>query len=158
MEFKEIVDYFAQAVGVPELAADENGVCSVDVDGMTLVMSEQKESRQLIVWSELGEMPAEGRDQLFQVLLQAMYMGIATEGAVFAIDPETKNLVMYRQEPLQFMEGSSFMAMFEGFVNVLERWRNLLADFRPVLGEVEQTAKREQEDLREFRASGFLQV
>lgn len=158
MEFTELMQGFAAKVGIDGLPMTEDGVCRVEIDGMAISFLEVPETRQLVTWAEVGELPPEGREKLFRVLLESMYMGKATGGATFCIDPETETLNIFRSDPLPLLDLETFSAMLEKFANVLGGWRKIVADYREVASKLEKVAAADEESLRQLRMSGFMQV
>ena len=60
-----------------------------------------------------------------------------------------------RRLSLPLIDGSSFDTELEAFVNNVETWRRLLADFRPV---AEAAAKDAEVEHPSFGTTGFMQV
>ena len=118
MELKEIMTAFAAEIGLTDLAPDEDGVYHLSIDDMTVSFAEDE--GRLLTWAEVCEPPPEGQDRLNRVLLEAMFMGRATGGAVFSIDHESGKVFLHRHDSLAGMELDGFRVMLEGFVNTLE--------------------------------------
>ena len=160
MEFTELMKGFATKVGMTGLQLAEDGVCRVEIDGMAISFVEVPETRQLVTWAEVGEPPPEGRERLYRVLMESMYMGKATGGSTFSIDSESGLVYLFRLDPLPLLDLDTFMLMLEKFVNVLEEWRKIVADYREVASDLEKTAAEADEQVRQMGmgANGFMQV
>lgn len=158
MEFDALMQGVAAKVGLTGFQPGDDGVYAVEIDGMVVRFVEDAEARQIVTLAEVGESPAEGRERLYRVLLEAAYMGQATGGANFAVDSETGNIQLSRTDPLPLMDVESFMAKMDRFVNVLERWRGLLDNFSEVAPQIAKTEAAADEEARQFGSSGFLQV
>lgn len=131
MELSEIVDAFVAKLNLSGMEKDADGIYSIDVDGMTISFSEVVESRSVAIYGEVGEMPVEGRDKFCEVVMKANFMGQGTGGATLSLDESGEVLYMHRVLPLVALDGDSFFTVVESFINMLETWRNLSADYRP---------------------------
>ena len=156
MELKEIMAAFAAEIGLTDLAPDEDGAYHLGIDDMTVSFAE--DGGRLLTWAVLGDPPPEGKDLLNNVLLEAMFMGRATGGAVFSIEHESGRVFLHRHDSLAGMELDGFKATLEGFVNALEAWTHTIADFRAVAPEVEQAEQTNAEEARMMGLGGFMQV
>ena len=157
MEFRELMKQFGATIGIEGLAPDETNACSVEIDGMAVAFVEDPEAGTLTTMAEVCEPPAEGEAMLYRVLMQSMFMGEGTAGAVFSVKPDTGRIFLHRTDPLVALDLDAFCAMLEKFVNTLERWRKDIADFRPVAKAVEQAAAAAESPL-DRPSDGFLQV
>lgn len=158
MEFTELMRRFAEKVGIADLPVSEDGVCRVEIDGMNVSFIEVPETRQLVTWAEVGEPPPEGRERLYRVLMESMYMGKATGGSTFSIDSETGLVHLFRLDPLPLLDLDTFTPMLERFVNILEEWRKIVADYRGVASQLEKAAATEEVESRQMGVNGFMQV
>ena len=154
MDFTELMRAFGEKVGLEGLAPDGDGFCRIEIDGMSVSFMNHFESDTVVTWAEVSEPPADGVTELYRVLMESMFMGQATGGAAFSIEPESGKIFLHRVDSLKAADVDSFCAMLEKFVNVLEKWRQLIADFRPVAAAAE---KNPGEGLPAF-GGGFLQV
>ena len=157
MEFDELMRGFAGKVGIADLTLTD-GMCQVEIDGMTVTFVEMPESRQIVTWAEVGEPPPEDREHLYKVLLESMHMGRATGGSTFSLDPETGRLQLFRLDALPILDLEAFQAMLEKFVNVLEEWRKLLGSFTAVVSEITKAEAESAEESRQLGLGGFMQV
>ena len=156
MELKEIMTAFAAEIGLTDLAPDEDGVYHLSIDDMTVSFAEDE--GRLLTWAEVCEPPPEGQDRLNRVLLEAMFMGRATGGAVFSIDHESGKVFLHRHDSLAGMELDGFRVMLEGFVNTLESWTHTITDFRAVAPEIAEAQRSSAEEARLMGLGGFMQV
>ena len=158
MEFDELMKGFAAKAGVTNFAPDADGVYQVEIDDMGVAFAEVAETRQLLTWADVGEPPPDGRERLYSVLLEATNLGKATGGATFSLDPETGRVRLFRLDPLPFLDQETFVATLEKFVNVLERWRKVVADFSDSASDVVAKEESASAESRQMGMSGFLQV
>ena len=158
MEFTELMNEFAGQVGLTDPSPIEDGTCRFDIDGMAVNFVEVSETRQLATWAEVGEQPSEGRERLYAELMEAMFMGRATGGSTFALNPESGRIQLFRLDPLPLLDLETFLAMLEKFVNVLEQWRKLLAEFSVVAPGIVKAEAASEEESRQLSLGGFLQA
>lgn len=156
MEFHELMKQFGERVGLADLAPGDSGVCRVGIDDMLVLFREDVETARIMIWAEVGEPPPEGRERLYRLLMEAMFMGQATGGATFSIESGSGKVYLQRNEFLSALDTDSFFGMLEKFVNVLEEWRKLVVDFRPPAGEQERETAAEPAP--GFGSGGFMQV
>lgn len=149
MEIDELMRALAADIRLEGLEPDENGAWGLDIDGMAVTFADRANDGRLLICADVGEPPAEGREALYAVLLQAMYLGDGTQGSEFSLDDEEK-VVLQRTLDLRYLDLAEFKAVLEGFVNVLERWRKTLADFRP--------GAAASADVPAAELGGFMQV
>ena len=157
MEYCELMRQFGAKVGLPDLAPDETGVCRVGIDDMLVLFREDVETSRIMVWAEVGEPPPEGRERLYLLLMESMFMGQATGGATFSIESESGKVYLQRMEFLSALDADSFTGLLEKFVNLLEEWRRIIVDFRPVAEAIKKEADAAESE-SDFRTGGYLQV
>lgn len=158
MEFKKLIAEFAKAAQVDHIDPDEDGCYRFEIDGMTVTLSEVVQSDDLFMWAEVGELPPEGRETLYRVLLEALHMGRATGGATLSVDPESEKVCLHRSDSLKVMDCERFKSVFQKFVDVLEFWRQTLVDFRPAARRQAEAMQVEQEKEHEVVRGNFMRV
>ncbi len=150
MKFPELVDAFGKMIGV-ELASVD-GAVTLAVDEMPVVIQELAELDSVALMGQIGEPPPEGLEQLLSALLDANHLFAGTGGGTLSRDPETGAFHLCRMLPLAITDAEAFSAAMERFVNVMETWRKLIADYRPAV------ASAADEPIPELGADGFMQV
>lgn len=160
MDLKEIMAAFAAESGIESLEADENGAYHLSIDEMSVSFMENPETMRLVTWAEVCDVPPEGRERLYRVMMEAMFMGSATGGAMFSVEPGGETIFLQRVDSLAVMDFAGFKMMLELFVNVLEEWRKLVSDFRDITPELDSIQQEPVEESRQFGlgAGGFMQV
>ena len=155
MEYNELIEKLAATLGVEGLE-QEDGVAVLNVDGMHIAFLHEENKDELLIFATVGMPPPEAEDRFANILLQANHLFHATGGAAFAQNPETREYTLVRALPLGSLDGESLAAALDSFVNTLEKWIGLLADFRPS----EDTAKETggQESTFDFGNSAIMQV
>lgn len=150
MTFDDLIKGFGEKIGV-ELAL-EDGVVALNIDDMPVMIQELPELNAVNILGEIGEPPPEGLETLLSSMLNANHLFQGTSGGTLSRDPETGKFFLCRWEPLALADVEAFTAVVDKFVNVLETWRKIIADYRP-----SETAAPEG-DMPAFGSSGFMQI
>ena len=156
MEYRKLVGDFAAGLGVTDLSFDEDGVARLSADDMVVSFMEVPERRALLIWSEVATPPPENLTRLYRLLLDAMFMGRATQGATFSCENDT--IYLHRMDPLVDLDPDSLSRTVEEFLNLVEKWRDVIGSFHA--DEAETPAPR-TEDPPAFGLGGpsdFMQV
>lgn len=130
MTYSELLDGIAAEMGLDSLAPGDNGLVSLDVDGMIVAISDVADGEAVLLRGDAGEPPPEGADSIRKLLLQgnlAMHEGA---GEAFAEDPESGHFVLISRFELEPLSLPRFAKILETFFNSLESWRKIIADFR----------------------------
>ena len=147
MDFTQLIADFAERHSIANLVAEDNAA-ALDVDGIVITLVAAGDV--LSISADIGEPPSEGRAEFAELVLES---NLRSE-AFFAKVPENGVYVLVRRLPLPALDGDSFDAALEAFVNLAETWRRLLADFRPVA----KAAAERTEEVPQFGTGGFVQV
>ena len=158
MEFKELIGQFAAELGITDAVADETGIFHFAIDDMTVSFEADDETGRMATSAKVGELPPEGREQLYRMMLEAMFRGEGTDGALLSIAHDSDTIYLHRIDSLADLDLDRFMAMLERFVNALEEWSKLLVDFREVIPTIERAAAAAEEERRTLESGEFMQV
>ena len=151
MEFNELMKSFSQRLGIEDLEV-QNGAAALIIDGMKIELIHNVNDESLLICGVVGEPPAFNGEHFGTLLLQANVLFQGTGGATFAQNPETKDFALQRSIRLAALDTTTFLSVMEKFVDQLERWRMVLADFRPI----EQAAEESSQEPLPF--GDFIQV
>ncbi len=155
MDFADLVRGFGQKIGV-DLSVDEDGLCALNIDDMRVSIQNIDEVGLVSVFGEIGDPPPQGLEELLLAMLSANHLFQGTSGATISRDPETQKFYLCRCDVSSVLDLETFSSNLEKFVNTLETWRKLVADYRPVAGEKEG---REGPEMAEAPGlGGFMQV
>ena len=129
MTFEELMNEVGRKLGV-ELVT-YGGMTQLTIDGMEISISEIAEREAVVLNGTLGEPPPQGLAPLYRAMLEANFNFAGTSGATLAVNPDSGELTLTRLAPLAILDAEGFLSRLEGFVNVLEAWRKIVADYRP---------------------------
>lgn len=90
---------FAAEVKLPALLPDENGVYGCTIDELDVYFCATDDER-LVVWSDLCDPVWNGREELYRLLLESSFLGSATAGGSFALNPESGYVSFQRFDEL----------------------------------------------------------
>ena len=158
MELKELMEQFKVKFEIEGVEPDEDGAYHFEIDGMSVSFLEVAETGEMLTWADVGEPPPEGHERLYRVLLEAMFMGEGTGGASFSIARDDGRVCLHRVDPLAMLDFDRFKSNLERFVNILEEWRGTLADFREAAPEQAKEEVVSVEEAGGFGLGGFMQV
>ncbi|MDR1595334.1 MAG: type III secretion system chaperone [Puniceicoccales bacterium] len=127
MDLSEYVNELLQAVGkslsLPGLALDDNGHCVLLFDDKVVLNIELDiEKELLIVYSYIGEVPFEGRETIFETLLESNLFWKDTQGATIGIDKQTQTVVLAFPIELPLKRKENFEERLALFVDITESW------------------------------------
>ena len=154
MESKELLDALGKRLNI-ELSFDRDGVCTLNVDGMIVMLSDVAETYSIGILGEIGEPPPQqGLERLLLAMLNANHCFRGTGGATLSRDPANGRFYLCRTLDVRRLDGEEFFSAIESFVNTQEMWRKLVVDFRRG-GSSDVVADAERPS---FGADGFLSV
>ena len=130
MEFEELLKPLAAACGVERLEPDESHMVHFGADGSALTIVGDPETRMVVLLSELGDLPIEGREAFYEQALRSNWLFQGGAGASLAINPESGKLALNRAVPMDALDGAAFVETVRSFLISLYRWRELARDWR----------------------------
>lgn len=126
-EVNGLLHDIGQSLELPTLALDENDHCVLLFDDkVVLNMELDIEKELLIIYSYLGEVPFEGRETIFETLLESNLFWKDTQGATIGIDKQTQTVVLAFPMELPLKKRETFEERLSSFVEITESWINKL--------------------------------
>ena len=105
MEFDELIEGFAGRLGLTGRHFDPDGFARFTAGELVLAMTEVPETKSLLLFVELG--PA--KKSAYERLLEEMFMGRRTDGAVFSVN--NGRLYLHRLERLDDLDVDRLLVM-----------------------------------------------
>lgn len=158
MELSELMKNFGAEMGLTKLAPDGDGIYRLAIDDRAVSLAEADSGRMLVVWAAICELPTDGRETLFRLLLEEMFMAQGTGGAFFAVEPKENVLYLQRIDALAAMDYDFFKSVFEQFINICDHWEKLIAGFNPLAAQLESAKKEADAAVGRLGDSGFMMV
>lgn len=129
MEYNELLKAFGAKIGLPELSAEEDGVCRLSIDGMIVDIKVTDDARNLMLFGEIASVPEERGDELLRQVLRGNFLFSATDGATLSLDGDSRKLCLQQHEALSLLDGESLYALIASFVNTIENWKAIVDGF-----------------------------
>ncbi len=129
-----MISLLSKAIGI-ELQI-EDGVCGFkagdpedDVGSVEIMISNVEERSEILLYADLGNVPPEGREDIYRTLLEANNLFQGTAGATLGLENGT-GLIR-----LQLRENSSIFANnaeehVGAFVETALTWKKIVVDYR----------------------------
>ena len=130
MEFEDLLKPLAAACGIERLEPDETHMVHLGDDGRSLTIVGDPETRMVVLFSEIGDLPQRGREAFYEQALKANWLFQGGGGATLAINPDSGALSLNQALPMAALDGELFVRLVQGFLGFLLHWRQLAADWR----------------------------
>lgn len=128
MNAVSLLSELGSQMGISGLQFDDQGCARLVFDGaVTLNLEHEPGSSKLQIYSVLGKVPVENREHVFQILLEGNLFGAETGGAVLAVDPLEREIVLFRTLEGEGITGAAFADVVGHFVDAVEDWTARLA-------------------------------
>lgn len=106
-----------EAIGIPELRFDADGLCSLEIDGLGVDIQRSATESRLLLTALAGQLPADDRAGAMERLLDANCLFRGTGGATIGVPSGTTAVVLARQIPLvETREHGALADMLHAFV------------------------------------------
>lgn len=128
---QELMKSVSDNYGIEELVPDDDGVYTLDCDGLPLMIFSLPEEDKVVFFAQVAEKPAQGEQKLAQILLQLNHHFQGSQGSVFSQDPETGNFALERWETLSAQTDTSFPDILATFIRTAQKWMLLIANYDP---------------------------
>jgi hypothetical protein len=137
-QLKNLLSQLGQSIGLPDLAADDEGYCCLSFDEHIVVHIQiTQEAAQgnmsagiemLMLFCEIAEIGADldaaKQIHLRSKLLEANVFGIGTQGSTLGLNTQNNKVTLNYQEPIRNVDFQRFQQILERFVNTCEEWIN----------------------------------
>ena len=153
MEINDILKSFSEKIGM-EIMPSDDGVYMFDVDGIIVTFHVLQEIDTIVLTGDIGEPPPERLENLYKTMLEAQYLFNGTVGATISLNSENNHFYLCKALPQKILDGDLLYAETEQFVNTLEVWVKLVANYRDVVPKTEVT----DETTPNLDSNGFIRV
>ena len=149
MNFEDVAAVLGQAFGMELKVVQETTVFEVvSDDGGTKVqiLLQNAGERNLVLMSaDLGEVPPEGREKLFQTMLEANNAFSGTAGSTLALDAASGSARLQRYMPGDDLANNVTGAV-ESFIETALLWSRMIADYRPSADSPDEPAENPSDE------------
>lgn len=157
MELRELVEGFASACGLTDLALNAEGVVVFEADEMPVRISDMSDARVFVMEGQIGDPPVECRDQFEQSLLRLNLSLLPAAGVSVAL-AENDTYVLQSVCGYEYLSVDAFVERVRKFLDELERLHALLAAFAPEAEGLAETAGNVADEARFTSFGNFVQV
>ena len=138
MQLNDLLKEFGQQSGLGNLALDENNACRLIFDDKLNVDVEMlPDGERFFIHAFVCAAPDKDDGKLLSELLAANLFGHATGGAVFALDKNQGDILLFKAFETEQTDYQAFSSGLEAFLNSLEYWIDKIASGE--LGDAEPT-------------------
>ena len=130
MEFEELLESLAEACGIDRLEPDDTHMVHLGSEGTALTIVGDPEPRMIVLFSEIADLPLEGREAFYEQALKANWLFQGGGGATLAINPDSGALSLNQALPMAALDGALFVQLVQNFLEFLQRWRQRAIDWR----------------------------
>lgn len=152
----DLVNEYAGYVGMSPLSLDEAGRCSLLFDDkFSVTMECHEETGSLVIFAELGSIPADRELDFCRKMLEGNHFWRHTGGlGTLALAPEVdsglpRTATLLYQTPIQSLDYGTFQNRLSDFVDTAEAWMDYLSNF-------EQRSESNEEPMSETWMGGSM--
>ena len=126
---RNMVSELGTLLGLPGAALDDEGYCGLLFDGRTQVgLQYHPSSRELVVFSALGTVGFEVREEAYVTMLRANRFWVGTGGATLSLeDGEPPVAVLAQSLVCEGKDGAGLADDIARFVAMAEQWAEYLS-------------------------------
>lgn len=133
MTFKEMIVALGKELGAKMEIEDD--ACAVSLgseegDQLTILLQGMDERGMVLTCADLGEPPPEGREALYQALLEANDLYGGTAGATLSLDSRTGHVRLQRFDDMDVLAEAGSARAFIAFADTAAAWKRLVSNFR----------------------------
>jgi hypothetical protein len=132
----DLVSEYASSIGLSPLSLDEAGRCSLLFDEkFSVTLESDQETGALVIFAELGAVPADREQDLCRRMLEGNYFwqhtgALGTLALVPSEDPNApRTAALLYQTPLQSLDYRTFQNRLSDFVDTADAWIDYLGNF-----------------------------
>ena len=134
-DLQALVDAFADEAGLGRVEPGGDGFYHLVADDDMAVTVGPAADGGLVLLAEVGDVPPEGREQFYQMLLEAMYGLSETRGATFQIVRNPEKVLLRRVVSAARAASEPLADRLNALADLQAEWRRRVADFRPPVEE-----------------------
>jgi hypothetical protein len=125
--FKALVSELGAGLGVPAMAADDDGYVALTFDDMELHLQHEADADEIVVFTRLGEVEIDRAAEIYGMLLGANLFWQGTRGATFSVEPDLGVVFLADRQPAGGMALERLNEWLEHFLDTTDYWRKRLA-------------------------------
>ncbi len=126
MEYKELMDAFAQDVGMSEpIAYEEENICHLDINDRDFGFLYVAEAERLVVWTMIAPRPPDGGEALLVQLLRANFMNRGVPDGALSLSDDDE-IFAHCTLKMPVYDKAEFYSLLKRFVEETNEWRTMV--------------------------------
>jgi hypothetical protein len=126
--FNQLIGQLAQEVGLPEMKADEDGYCCIQLDGQyTVHLQFEPDEGEVLFFGTVGTLDPDLALPTCKLLLEANMLWLETGGATLALQ-SGENSIYLQQRLSALTEWPRFSEVLSRFVDQMAAWAKRLEE------------------------------
>ena len=140
MNPKEQIDHFLKELGlklgIEDIGLNPEGVCAFTyLNSFDLIIEVSEESNTFVIHTPLTTLKSGNNEPLLKKLLSLNFLGIETQGASFALNKDTQEVVLCYNHPIENLQSNTFENLIGNFLEVAEKFWVQLSQYGDSLEE-----------------------
>lgn len=128
-EIDDLLRRLGERLGLEDLAWDDGGECTLEVDDhLTVAMYVDDADQNLVLYAVVGQADEDSAPQVYRELIEANLLWKGTGGATLGADPDAGTVILAKELPLTVLDLDSWEHHLGEFVSVTERWTARLTE------------------------------
>jgi hypothetical protein len=124
---QQVLNQFAQEVGLPGLALNAHGGCSLDLGDRFVHLEVDAKAVELSIYSEVALLPVPVKPALLEMMMHANYFTLRTAGATLGLEGVSGQVVLYLRLSAERLDCGRLAERLESFVAAADLWSSRLA-------------------------------
>ncbi len=128
-QINSLLNDFGKNLGIEDLSFDDNNYCCLFFDDFVINLELTNEGDILYFYANVGEIPSSGKENFYEMLLQANFLFSQTNGASLGISKQGNFVLLSYQIITSGLDLNKFTNIVENFVNTVELWSKKIDKF-----------------------------
>ena len=124
--YRGLLSDFGGAIGLADLAPDEEGYCALTFDDLPVHLQHDPEKDEIVAFSRIGTADEDRLEGIYGMLLGANLFWQGARGATLSVEPYTSTVFIADRRPAGLSD-AIFREWLGEFVEIAEFWQGRLA-------------------------------
>ena len=129
MESADLVKSLGKKLNI-KLELDDDGFCYFAADEFVIIINDLPDVGAILLSSDLGDVPPENLEGLYELMLSAQYRFQGTAGGSFSVNHDNGHFEFCRPLAVTLLDPDIFLTVVESFVNTVETWAEIIREYR----------------------------
>lgn len=137
MKFESLIAEFGARYGMEDLGPDENGAVGFEADGCPVTLQQLPETETVLAAVEVCGAPEAGEAAVNRLVMTANQALYALDGMALVRSSESGGYRLLNRFDVAAMDFIGFDRQMGRFLDLAEKWRELIEKFVPIAAEAE---------------------